>query len=134
MTHRFFTDLFNEAAERFCDRPALHYENYHYTYRELKRLSANIASWLRSQDIGPGSIVPVLVPRCQYMTIAVLGVLRSGAGYEPLDISNPGRRIRNMVTQADARVIIASKEYAHLLKASDGSLPWQVLYMEDIQI
>ncbi len=134
MTHRFFTDLFNEAAERFCDRPALHYDNFHYTYRELDRLSANIAAWLRSQDIGPGSIVPVLVPRCQYMTIAALGVLRSGAGYEPLDISNPGSRIRNMVTQADARVIIASKEYAHLLKASDGSLPWQVLYMEDIPL
>ncbi len=134
MNYHYFTDLFSEAADRFCDRPALHYENFHYTYRELDRLSSNVAAWLRSQDIGPGSIVPVLVPRCQYMTIAVLGVLRSGAGYEPLDISNPKGRIQHMVTEAGATVIIASKEYAHLLKASDGSFPWKVLYMEDIPL
>ncbi|MBQ9157030.1 MAG: amino acid adenylation domain-containing protein [Eubacterium sp.] len=115
MTECNYADCFRETVKEFPDRLALHYESSRYTYTELDLITDRLAVYIRSQGIGPGSVVPILVPRCEYMVIAALGVLKTGAAYEPLDISHPKRRILDMIGEVDASFVITSKKYEHLL-------------------
>src|SRR6185436_14274459 len=63
------------------------------TYRELDRQSALLARELRRAGAGPDMPVAVLLERSADMVVALLGILRAGAGYVPLDLGYPRERI-----------------------------------------
>ncbi len=125
--------LIADSVRAYEDMPALYYAEKKYTYGEIDKLSAKIAAFLRSKGLSKGDVVSVLVPRCEYMSIAPLGVLRAGGAYQPLDPSYPLERLKFMIEDADAPVIIVSKELAHLIEPVLASgKKREVLYMEDI--
>ncbi|MCO5556212.1 hypothetical protein L7F22_009758 [Adiantum nelumboides] len=72
------------------------------TAAELDRRSAALAGALRERGVGPGSVVGVAVPRSTELMVALLGVVRAGAAYLPLDPEHPAERIA--FTAADAGV------------------------------
>lgn len=127
-----FLDSFRRAVELNADKEALIYKKICFTYKELDELTNRIAGWLTTKGIGAGSVVSVLIPRCEYMTIAPLGILRSGAAYEPLDVSFPKNRIASMIEEADSACVIVSKEYDSLLTGVTFGDKRQKLYIEDI--
>ncbi len=121
------------SIREFGDRSALIYKNNRYTYSELDNISGKLAAYLKDHGIKHGDVVPVLVPRCEYMSIAALGVLRAGGAYQPLDASHPVDRIRFMIEDADASVVIVSRELEYLIDCSDfEKAKPELLYMEDI--
>ncbi|MBR0070630.1 MAG: amino acid adenylation domain-containing protein, partial [Synergistaceae bacterium] len=79
-------------------------------------------------NIGKGEVVSILIPRCNYMVTASLGVLKSGAAYQPLDPTYPAERLNFMMKDADCRLLIADE--ALLEKVSDYKGP--VLLTKDI--
>lgn len=79
------------------------------TYRELDRLSENTAAFLKEKGIGRGDVVSILIPRCEYMAIAPMGVLKTGAGYQPLDPGYPPERLDFMMKDAGAKYLIADR-------------------------
>ncbi|WP_091820744.1 non-ribosomal peptide synthetase [Butyrivibrio sp. ob235] len=125
--------LIAESARAYENMPALYCGENKYTYGELDKLSGKLAAFLKKQGIVKGDVISVLVPRCEYMTIAPLGILRAGAAYQPLDPSYPEERLRFMIEDADAPVVIVSKELEHLITfACEGGKQRTILYMEDI--
>jgi non-ribosomal peptide synthetase-like protein len=72
----------------------------HLTYRELDRLANQLAHLLRSRGLGEGSRVGILLERSVETYIALLGVLKSGAAYIPLDHSFPDERLAYIATDA----------------------------------
>ncbi|MEJ8277563.1 amino acid adenylation domain-containing protein [Pseudonocardia spirodelae] len=72
------------------------------TAAELDRRSAAVAGALRGRGAGPGTVVGVAVPRSTELMVALLGVVRAGAAYLPLDPEHPAERIAD--TAADAGV------------------------------
>ncbi|MFE7202706.1 amino acid adenylation domain-containing protein [Pseudonocardia alni] len=72
------------------------------TAAELDRRSAALAGALRERGAGPGSVVGIAVPRSTELMVALLGVVRAGAAYLPLDPEHPAERIA--FTAADAGV------------------------------
>ena len=120
--------LFRRQVEKTPDNIAVVYLDRSYTYREVDRITENIASFLKNKGIGKNQAVSVIIPRCEYMPIAALGVLKSGAGYEPLDPSYPSERLEFMIKDADAKYLIAERSLMEKLPNYTGP----VLYTDEI--
>ena len=79
------------------------------TYRELEERSNRLARHLRSLGVGPGELVGVSLERSVTMVVALLGVIKAGAAYLPLDPAFPAERLAFMVDDAGVRVVLTSE-------------------------
>ena len=78
------------------------------TYAELEVRANRVAWYLREAGVGPGDLVGVCLPRTSDLVVVLLGVLKSGAGYVPIDPGYPAERVSFMVEDTDAKLIISS--------------------------
>ncbi|MFJ6613304.1 non-ribosomal peptide synthase/polyketide synthase [Streptomyces sp. NPDC091289] len=85
--------LFAAQAARTPDAQAVVAADGALTYRQLDRRSNALAAELVARGAGPGSLVAVLLPRSAELMVALLGVLKSGAAYVPVDPAYPADRI-----------------------------------------
>ncbi len=83
------------------------------SYGELDRLANAVAHRLRASGIGPGDIVAVLLPRTPRLLVGLLGVLKSGAAYLPLDAALPAERLAFVLGDAGARAVLTDDPIAH---------------------
>ncbi|MBR3328584.1 MAG: amino acid adenylation domain-containing protein [Atopobiaceae bacterium] len=112
--------LFRRAANTHPGRIAVMFGDVRLTYRELDELSDWIAVYIQKLGIGREETISILIPRSEYMAITALGVLKSGAAYQPLDPSYPPEHLRFMVEGAHAKLLIADADLMHLLPEYDG--------------
>lgn len=120
--------LFRRTCDKFPDRTAVIFGDKKLCYSEADDLSDRIAAYILEHGIGPEEVVSILIPRSEYMAICALGVLKSGAAYQPLDPSYPSERLEFMVKDAAAKLLIADRSLTDLLSNID--IP--VLLLEDI--
>src|SRR5215471_4024434 len=80
------------------------------TYRELDKRAGRLAGYLRSVGIGPDTPVGVCLRRSPGLVIALLGVLKAGGAYLPLDPDYPADRLRQMLADAAPPVLIADDD------------------------
>lgn len=125
---RSLVSRFKRMAKQVPAQTALVFQDRQYSYEQLDEMTDALAQQLQEMQIGSGKVVSILIPRCEYMLIASLGVLKSGACYQPLDAGHPYERIRYMMEDASSSLVIVSRELEPLLR--DSSVPR--LYMEDI--
>nr|WP_245836121.1 non-ribosomal peptide synthetase [Mycobacterium rhizamassiliense] len=85
------------------------------TYRELDEASNRLAHWLVERGAGPGRCVAVLFSRSAQAIVAILGVLKSGAGYLPIDPGSPDSRIEFMLGDAVPVAAVAAAGLADRL-------------------
>lgn len=76
------------------------------TYAEVDRFASDLAVELRSRGVGPESLVGVCLGRSVDMVVALLGVLKAGGAYLPLDPGYPVDRLRRMRADADLRLVV----------------------------
>ncbi|MCE7000690.1 non-ribosomal peptide synthase/polyketide synthase [Saccharothrix sp. S26] len=98
--------LFAAQAARTPDAVAVTFEGAGLTYRELDERSNRLAHHLVAAGAGPESLVALRFPRSLDLVVAVLGVLKSGAAYLPLDLSYPADRIAHMIEDARPAVTL----------------------------
>ncbi|CCF41962.1 peptide synthetase [Colletotrichum higginsianum] len=80
------------------------------TYRELDQLAAELSySLVSRRGIGPGSLVPLCFEKSKWAVVAILSVLRTGAAFVLMDPSQPEERLRSIVRQLDAGLILTSE-------------------------
>ena len=120
--------LFKRAAKKNPDHTALIFDKKRLTYRETDELSDRIAAYITSFGIGPEDVVSILIPRSEYLAVTALGVLKAGAAYQPLDQSYPAERLKYMVDDAGAKLLITDESLAELLPDFKGP----VLLLKDI--
>ena len=120
--------LFRHQVEQTPDNLAVVYHDKQYTYREVDAISERIAAYIASQDLGKEDVVSVLIPRCEWMAIASLGVLKAGCAYQPLDPSYPAERLNFMMKDANAKMLIADEELRPIVNEYQG----KVLLTKDI--
>ncbi|MGW4284396.1 amino acid adenylation domain-containing protein [Nocardia sp. NPDC004750] len=82
------------------------------TYAELDRRSAAVAARLAERGVGPESLVAVALPRSADLVVGLLGVVRAGAGYLPLDVAYPPERLRFMLDDARPAAVLSSADLA----------------------
>jgi amino acid adenylation domain-containing protein len=105
-------DLIDRQMRRTPDARAIVTRDETLTYAELDRRAARIAGYLVARGIGPGSIVGLCLPRAAVMPVAVLGVLKAGAAYLPLDPDYPADRLAFLAADAHADLILTSATIA----------------------
>ncbi|TMQ11360.1 MAG: amino acid adenylation domain-containing protein [Deltaproteobacteria bacterium] len=92
-------DLIDRAAARGPDRTAIVCGNERLSHRELLARSHALASYLVARGVGPEHLVCIAVEPSPWAPIAMLGVLRAGAAYVPLDPAYPAARLADMLAQ-----------------------------------
>jgi amino acid adenylation domain-containing protein len=102
-------ELFAAQAERTPEAEAAVYEGTSLTYRELDRRANQLARHLRRLGVGPESLVGVAVERSLELVVGLLGVLKAGGAYLPLDPSYPADRLAFMVDDARVPVLLTQE-------------------------
>jgi len=77
------------------------------TYEDLDRRSEELAQWLRTQGAGPETAVAISLERSIEMVVGLLGILRTGAAYLPIDPGNPRERQAFLREDAGAKVLLS---------------------------
>ncbi len=115
--------LFDKVAEEFPLKTAVVYENKQLTYSELKLKADKLAAYLYKElNIRSGSFVGLLIDRSEYMPVCILAILKLGAAYIPLDPKNPISKLKSILEDSQAEVVITIQEYVDLC----DSLQWEV--------
>jgi amino acid adenylation domain-containing protein len=96
-----------------------------YSYAELERQANRVAHRLLAAGVRPGEAVGVLLEPGAAFAAALLGALKAGAGYLPLEVAHPAARIADMLAAAEARVLLTTADLAD--RAGDRT----VLAMDD---
>lgn len=105
------TSLFNKIADRYPDRIAISYEDKNISYRMLKELSNKFAFWLREKyGIQENNVVAFYLSRNELPIIAMLGILKAGGVYLPIDPSySKENRIKFILKDSGAALFINSE-------------------------
>ena len=98
--------LFEQQAERTPGNIALEADNLRLTYAELNTRANGLAHHLRSLGVRPGDVVGICLRRTPEMVVSLLGVLKAGAAYVPLDPSHPEQRLAFIVEETRVKVVL----------------------------
>jgi amino acid adenylation domain-containing protein len=105
-------DLFVAQAERTPDAIAVVFEGKSLSYGALNRAANQVAHRLRKCGVGPESVVGLCLNRSLEMIVGLLGILKAGAAYLPLDPAYPEQRLAGMLAQTATRVLVTEESLA----------------------
>ncbi|MEY3672809.1 MAG: hypothetical protein RI904_2466, partial [Pseudomonadota bacterium] len=104
-----------EAVALICERDA---QTERLSYAELEARSNQLARHLIGLNLGPEQLVAVLLDRSTQMIVTMLGIMKAGAAYLPLDPDYPSARLQFMVRDSRAALLITSEDRLQALEAS----------------
>ncbi|MFF4591812.1 non-ribosomal peptide synthase/polyketide synthase [Amycolatopsis sp. NPDC001319] len=105
------------------DAPAVLFEDERLSYADLDARAAVLARRLRARGARPGAVVAVAVPRSAELMVALLGVLKSGAAYLPLDLDYPAERLEYMLVSSGAALVVIEPGTAAQVPAGPEQVP-----------
>jgi amino acid adenylation domain-containing protein/FkbM family methyltransferase len=104
-------ELIASQAERTPENIALVSDGACLSYRELDECTNQLAHYLRELNVGPETLVGVLMDRSIEMVVSLLGILKAGGAYVPLDPEYPRERIAGLL-DAGIAVLLTKEQYA----------------------
>jgi amino acid adenylation domain-containing protein len=108
--------LFEEQVERTPDRTAAVCGCDNLTYRTLDEYANRLGNWLsREVNVRPDHLVGLLMNKSIHLLPAILGILKSGAAYVPIEASLPQERVKTVIDDARIGVIVSQAKYMRLL-------------------
>ena len=112
------------------NQPAVVDANERLTYLELDRRANGVAHALAGRGVGPGQVVGVYADRSAQLLVGILGVLKSGAAYLPLDRGQPVERLTAMVEDAAPAVVLSCVDDC----PPRSDLGWDILQLTNIAL
>jgi non-ribosomal peptide synthetase component F len=109
--------LFEEQAARTPTATALIFEDQRLTYDELNQRANQLAHHLQSLGVGVETLVGIYVERSLEMVVGLLGVLKAGAAYVPLDPQYPQERVSFMLEDSGVRILLTQGRVVESLPA-----------------
>ncbi|MEX2592395.1 MAG: amino acid adenylation domain-containing protein, partial [Anditalea sp.] len=109
-TGKTIIDLFEEQVLKNPHGKALVFEGQQLSYQELDHKSNQLAHFLRSKGVKEESLVLVCIGRSLEMVVGMMGILKAGAAYVPIDPHYPLERIRYIQEDTGAQLVLSSKE------------------------
>lgn len=104
------TEVWREMVSRYPERNALFAGDEYYTYADLDKAAAQLAQYLQLRGVKRGHRIGFMLSRNAEMIISMLGVLKAGAIYVPVDSGYPEERIRVMLETAGCSYLIADTD------------------------
>ncbi|SHJ86608.1 surfactin family lipopeptide synthetase A [Clostridium cavendishii DSM 21758] len=119
--------MFQKEANKQASNVAISFKDNSITYYEVDRKSDIIADAIRKNGISKGNVVAILVDRSPEIIISMLGVLKAGCGYLPLDPEYPKSRIQYMIDNSECKVLITNEKYL-----TDHKMVKEVIVIEEL--
>src|SRR5262249_26979317 len=113
--------LFEAQAERTPEAVSLVFEEEQLTYREMNERANQLGRHLKKQGIGPEALVGICLERSLEMVVAILGVLKAGGAYAPLDPAYPPERLAFMLEDSQAQALLTQQRLVESLIEDRGS-------------
>jgi len=128
--------IFETQASRTPDAVALEFEGLRLTYNELNARSNQLARHLRRHGVGPEVMVAICVERSLETAVGILGILKAGGVYVPLDPAFPASRLSFILEDTAAPVLLTQAKLRDRLPAYSGrtislDLDWPQISRED---
>jgi amino acid adenylation domain-containing protein len=120
--NRLIHELFEEQVQLTPGAIALIHEQKSLTYADLNGRANQLARYLVNQGVGPDQLVGICVGRSVEMVIGLLGVLKAGGAYLPLDPNYPPERLRYMLEDAVPRVVLTQEQLRAVLPATQAEV------------
>jgi amino acid adenylation domain-containing protein len=114
--------LFEEQVERTPDAIAVSFQDQQLTYRELNNRANQLAHYLQKLGVKSDELVGICVERSLEMLVGLLGILKSGCAYVPLDPTYPQERLHFMLQDTQVSVLLTSKSLVTELPEYDTQL------------
>jgi amino acid adenylation domain-containing protein len=108
-------ELIEKQAHDTPDNTAVSFRDRTVSYRELNERGNQLAHYLRGRGIGVESRVGVCLERSIELVVALLGALKAGAAYVPLDHTHPSQRLQWMIGNAALQVAITKRDLQPLM-------------------
>jgi amino acid adenylation domain-containing protein len=105
-------EAFAAQAAASHDRQAVCARDGSLTYAQLHDASSALARTLVDRGTQPGQVIPIFTGRTLALPVGILGILKAGAAYLPIDPAHPGARLNHLVRQAAAQTVITTRELA----------------------
>jgi amino acid adenylation domain-containing protein len=115
-------ELFAEQATRTPDAVAIEAGTITLTYAELEARAHRLAHRLRLTGVGAGTLVGICLERSPEQIVGLLAILKAGGAYVPLDPSYPAERLRFMIEDSAAPVLLTCRALSTALPSTDAQL------------
>ena len=125
-----FVELFQRRVALAPHAPAVICDGVPTSYTDLNRDANRLAHHLRARGVGRETRVGILVERSPQLAVAILGVLKAGGVYVPLDPGYPPDRIAFMLADAGAQVLVTQQRLAPLLAGAGSGLPDETVLLD----
>jgi amino acid adenylation domain-containing protein len=103
--------LFEEQVQKTPEGIAVVCENQKLSYRELNEKANSLARYLIEQGVKQESLVGIMLDKSLYMVIGVIGILKAGAAYVPIDPSYPKQRKEYMIKDSNIKLLLTQEKY-----------------------
>lgn len=122
--------LVDRQVVKTPDHTALVFEGECMSYKELQSRSEQVAAYLQSKGVEPGEIVGVYLDRSLDYIVAMLGILKAGGVYLPLDIDYPKARTLYMIQDSGAKRVITDQANAFSNLSVDACIPADIYRLQ----
>ena len=113
-------ELFEKEVNRDPDAPAILFRENQLSYRELNTRANQLARLLRRFGAGPNSLVGLCVNRSPEMIVGILGILKAGAAYVPMDPEDSTDRLSFMMEDANIFLLLTQSQLLDTLPRHNG--------------
>lgn len=129
--------LFEEQVQRTPEAVAVIYEDEQLSYQDLNRRANQLAHHLRVLGVGPEVRVGLCVERSLEMMIGVLGILKAGGVYVPLDPAYPAERLSFLLQDAQVSVLLTRQQFLTKLPSHEATVlcldtAWESIARQDV--
>ncbi|RDU24661.1 non-ribosomal peptide synthetase [Anaerosacchariphilus polymeriproducens] len=126
--------MFEQQVIRVPDKIAVFFENKSLTYFELNCRANKLANYLRRGNIQTGDFVGICVKSSIEMIVGILGIVKAGAAYVPIDPVLPKKRVEFILNEIDSKLIVTQCEFAKTLFENEEIVcldkDWEIINKE----
>jgi non-ribosomal peptide synthetase-like protein len=105
-------EIFENTTDAYPARPAVIFQNKEYSYEKIDSDANRLAWYLRERGIQSGDKVGLILEKSAEMYVAMLGIMKSGAAYVPIDASYPPDRVKYIIENSEVSLTITSSSIA----------------------
>ncbi|MBN1185861.1 MAG: amino acid adenylation domain-containing protein [Bacteroidales bacterium] len=107
-------ELFEEQVQHFPEKKALVFKEKFLTYKQLNEKANQLARTLRKKGVSANNPVALLIEKSLEAYIGMLGILKAGGGYVPIDPELPVERIQYLINDSGCRFILTTSKYSDI--------------------
>jgi len=122
-------EIFDEQVQRTPNRIAVEYKGSRLTYKELKDKTDSLAGYLVNRGVEKGAIIGLATNHSIDTVVGILGILKAGGAFLPIDPSYPTERIKYMLSECSVSTIVTNCELG-----GDINFALDVIHLEDTKL